>query len=59
MKTSSINSGLIFPFSNAPLIAIDPNWVAGIVDKPPKNPPIGVLAAATMKTSFIMIIYLF
>jgi hypothetical protein len=37
-----------FPFSNAPLIATDPNWVAGMLDKPPMNAPIGVLAAATM-----------
>ena len=48
MKTSSIHSELTFPFSKAPLIAMEPSLVAGTLDNAPINEPIGVLAAATM-----------
>ncbi len=43
------------PFFNAPLMAIAPNWVAGTLDKPPKNEPIGVRTADTIYTVFVML----
>lgn len=36
----------------APFIAIEPNSVTGNEDKFPKNDPIGVLAAPTIKTFY-------
>jgi hypothetical protein len=41
-------------FSKAPLIAVDPSLVAGILARLPPKLPIGVLTAATIYTSFII-----
>ena len=40
--------------SNAPLMAIAPNLGAGMLDKLPRKLPIGVLAAETINTSFMI-----
>ena len=47
-----LGSSLIY--SNAPFIAVAPNLGAGTEDKLRKKLPIGVLAADTMNTSFIL-----
>lgn len=54
MKTSFTWFGSMPAFSKAPLIAMAPNCVAGTLESAPLKLPMGVLAAATIKTSFVM-----
>ena len=51
MKTSSTSSAAMPDRSTAARIATAPRSVAGTVDSPPPNLPIGVRAADRMKTS--------
>ena len=51
-------SGSIPALSIAPFIAIDPNLVVETVARLPPKLPIGVRTAATITTSFIIIIFM-
>jgi hypothetical protein len=53
-----MSSGLRPILSRAPLIAIAPNLGAEIEERTPKKLPIGVLAADTITTSLLIVVYL-
>ncbi len=59
MNTSFTESAFTLPFSKAPFIAVDPRTVAGTVDNPPINAPIGVLTAETIYTVLLIILLKF
>ena len=53
-----MSSGFSPILSRAPLIAIAPNFGAGIEERAPKKLPIGVLAADTITTSLLIVVNL-
>ena len=59
IKTSSTKAGSKFILFNAPFIAIEPNFGAGMLDKLPIKLPIGVLATDTITTSLVLIFLCF
>ena len=59
MYTSSTKSADNPAFSNAPLIAVAPRLGALMLLSAPPKLPMGVRAAPTMTTSFILLVILF